>query len=168
MSYPHNALIYITLDLIGGEEKAKNIIKRINDCGIVSAISSVYKRYLTKPFVDLSARIEFVMHFETSMSVEQCLHLALSFSEQGQQGFFQKSHVELILLAYDHVVIMSPRLTLPYPLLHTDPLIIRCASEIWGTYEHPIFMKTLGEISRTASSISAVEFYTQGKSLVDF
>ena len=168
MSYSHNALIYITLDLVGGEEKAKSIINKINECGLISAISSVYKRYLTKPFVDLSARIEFVIHFTTNMSVEQSLHLALSLSEEGQQGFNQKSHAELILLAYDHVVLMSPRLTLPYPLLHTDPLIIRCASEIWGTYEHPIFLKTLGEISRTASSVPAVEFYIQGKSLVDF
>lgn len=159
MSQPHNALIFIALDLVGGEAKAKNILSQILECGTIEAISSVYKRYLTDARVDLRARMEFVIRLETVMSVDQCLHMVLTV---------EKDQAELTLLAFDDVILMSPRLTLPYPAMHTDSLIIRCAAEAWGQYEHPIFQKTLSEISRTASSARMAEFYIQGKSLVDF
>lgn len=164
----HNSLIYVALDLVGGEAKAKELLAKISECGEILNVSSIYKRYLTAEQVDLSARMEFVMRFETMMSVDQHLHLVLSLCEQGSQGLVQRSHAELILLAYDDVILMSPRLTLPYPKLHTDSLIIRCAAEAWGQYEHPIYQKTLSEISRTASPAHDAEFYKQGKSLVDF
>ena len=168
MTQPHNALIYVALDLVGGEAKAKMLLGKIHECGEVIAMSSVYKRYMTEARVDLNARMEFVIRFETVMSVDQCLHMVLSLCEQGSQGLAKKDHAELTLLAYDNVILMSPRLTLPYPELHTDPLIIRCAAEAWGQYEHPIFQKTLSEISRTAQPARMAEFYIQGKSLVDF
>ncbi|MDG0814875.1 2-amino-4-hydroxy-6-hydroxymethyldihydropteridine diphosphokinase [Bdellovibrio svalbardensis] len=168
MNQPHNALIFVALDLVGGDAKAKDLLAKILECGEIVSISSVYKRYLTDARVDLNARMEFVIRFETVMSVDQCLHMVLSMCEQGSQGLSQKSHAELILLSYDNAILMSPRLTLPYPEMHTDPLIIRCAAEAWGQYEHPIFQKTLSEISRTAAPARMAEFYIQGKSLVDF
>lgn len=168
MNQKHNALIYIAIDLVGGEAKARALLEKIRECGDIGAISSVYKRYLTEARVDMSARMEFVIRFETAMSVDQCLHMVLSLCEQGSLGLRQKDHAELTLLSYDNVVLMSPRLTLPYPELHTDPLIIRCAAEAWGQYEHPIFQKTLSEISRTAQPARMAEFHSQGKSLVDF
>ncbi|QDK36142.1 hypothetical protein [Bdellovibrio sp. NC01] len=168
MSLPHRSLIFVALDLVGGEAKAKDLLAKIQECGAIETISSVYKRYMTDARVDLSARMEFVIRFDTVMSVDQCLHMVLSLCEQGAQGLSQKSHAELTLLAYDNLILMSPRLTLPYPELHTDPLIIRCAAEAWGQYEHPIFQKTLSEISKTAPPARMAEFHIQGKSLVDF
>ncbi|MBO9668853.1 MAG: hypothetical protein J7501_18795 [Bdellovibrio sp.] len=164
----HNSLIFVALDLVGGEEKARDLLQKISECGDILSISSIYKRYMTPARVDLSARIEFVMRFETMMSVDQHLHLVLSLCDQGSKGLNQRSHVDMVLLAYDDLILMSPRLTLPYPQLHTDPLIIRCAAEAWGQYEHPIYQKTLSEISKTALPAREAEFFKQGKSLVDF
>jgi hypothetical protein len=66
------------------------------------------------------------------------------------------------------MILMSPRLTLPYPLLHQDPLIIRCAAEAWGQYEHPIYLKSLSEMARSAQNAKTAEFHMQGKNLIDF
>lgn len=164
----HSALVHITLDLIGGMDKAKTLLKKIKECGEIIAISSVYKRYLTPERIDFSARLEFVIRVETFFNVDQTLHLVLSLCEQGAQGLTQKSHAELTLLAYDNLILMSPRLTLPYPELHRDPMIIRCSAEAWGQYEHPIYQKSLSEISKSAPPAKYAEFYIQGKSLVDF
>ncbi|WP_374034467.1 hypothetical protein ACES2I_00225 [Bdellovibrio bacteriovorus] len=164
----HSALIYLTLDLVGGTEKAKALLAKLSECGDIVAISSVYKRYLTPERLDLSARMEFVIRFETMMSVDQCLHMILSDCEQGAPGLLQRSHAELTLLTFDDMILMSPRLTLPYPQLHQDPLIIRCAAEAWGQYEHPIYQKSLSEIARSALPAKQAEFHIQGKSLVDF
>lgn len=169
MSSPrHSALIHVTVDVVGGVEIAKSILREISACGDIASISSIYKRFLTPEAVDLSARLEFVIRLETGMSVDQTLHLALSQCNQGAQGLVQKTHTELTLLAFDDIIQMSPRLTLPYPLLHQDPLIIRCAAEAWGQYEHPIYQKNLSDISRSAPPARQAEFYMQGKSLVDF
>ncbi|WP_413559246.1 hypothetical protein [Bdellovibrio sp. HCB209] len=164
----HNSLISVTLDLMGGENKARELLSKISECGDILNVSSIYKRYTSDARNDLAARIEFVIRFETMMSVEQHLHLVLSLCDEGSSGLVQRSHVEMILLAYDDMILMSPRLTLPYPQLHTDALIIRCAAEAWGQYEHPIYQKTLSEISKTARTVRDAEFYKQGKSLIDF
>lgn len=164
----HMALIYLTLDLVGGVDKSKKLLEKLSECGEIVAISSVYKRYLTEERQDLSARMEFVVRFETPLPVDQCLHLVLSQCEQGAPGLLQRSHAELTLLTFDDMIVMSPRLTLPYPQMHQDPLIIRCAAEAWGAYEHPIYQKSLSEIAKSALPARQAEFYIQGKSLVDF
>ncbi|MGZ3768405.1 MAG: hypothetical protein ACXVCP_01310 [Bdellovibrio sp.] len=164
----HSALIHITLDLVGGIEKARSLLERTKEFGQISAISSVYKRYLSKDHDDLSAKLEFVARFETILDVDQTLNLILSLCEVGVSGFTQKSRTEATLLVYDSMILMSPKLTLPYPELHRDPLIIRCAAEAWGQYEHPIYQKSLSELSKLALPSKLAEFYIQGKSLVDF
>ncbi|MEN0057783.1 MAG: hypothetical protein AAGB31_03020 [Bdellovibrio sp.] len=164
----HSALIHATLDLVGGVDHARGLVQKLLERGDITAISSVYKRYLTRERVDMSARLEFVIRFATLMSVDQSLHMVLSLCENGSPGLSQKNHSELTLLTFDDIVLMSPRLTLPYPRLHQDPLIIRCSAEAWGQYEHPIYQKNLSEISRTAPPAKEAEFYMQGKSLVDF
>lgn len=164
----HSALIYITLDVVGGLEKAKELLPGLAECGDISSVSSVYKRYLTAERLDLSARMEFVVKFDTILSVDQCLHLVLSKCEQGSSGLGHRSHADLTLLTFDQMILMSPRLTLPHPQLHQDPLIIRCAAEAWGSYAHPIYQKSLSEIARSALPAKMAEFYMQGKSLVDF
>lgn len=165
---PHNALIYIAIDLVGGVEKAKEILRKFTEMGNLAAISSVYKRYLTPEHKDISARIEFVVRLETAHSVEQILHLILSFCQEGQPGLNRQSFSELTLLAFDDLILMSPKLTLPYPKMHQDPLIIRAAAEAWGQYAHPIYEKNLSELSKNAAPAKQAEFYMQGKSLVDF
>lgn len=164
----HTALIHLALDLVGGVDKAREILRSLVERGDLIAISSVYKRYFTAERQDLSARLEFVVRMETYWGVEQVLQLVLSLCEQHPELSPQKSRPELTLLVFDDMILMSPRLTLPYPQLHQDPLIIRCAAEAWGQYEHPIYQKNLSEISKTAAPVKQAEFYMQGKSLVDF
>jgi 7,8-dihydro-6-hydroxymethylpterin-pyrophosphokinase len=164
----HNALIYIAIDLVGGVEKAKDILRKFTEFGEIAAISSVYKRFLTPERKDISARIEFVVRLETARTVDQVLHLILSYCQEGQPGLNRQSYTELTLLAYDDLILMSPKLTLPYPLMHQDPLVIRAAAEAWGQYAHPIYEKNLSELSRNAPPAQQAEFYMQGKSLVDF
>ena len=164
----HAGLIYVSIDLVGGLEKARQILSKIADISEVTDVSSVYKRYMTRERVDFNARMEFVVRIETILSVEQTLYMLLSLREQWVAQDMRRNHCELILLAFDQKAIMSPKLTLPYPGLHTDSLIVRCAAETWGGYEHPIYQKTLSEIAKAAAPVRDAEFHLQGKSLVDF
>lgn len=164
----HLALIHFSLDLTGGKNQANQVLKQLQVSGKIQSISSVYKRYMTAERADINAHLEFVVKYETQMSIEQLLHTAMSLSHKKESQFQESVNTELIVLAFDRQITMSPNLTLPYPLLHQDPLVIRCAAEAWGQYEHPIYQKNLNEIARVAQPARQAEFYMQGKTLVDF
>lgn len=158
--YNHQTLVHLTTDLVGGTPIAQNLISEMETVGEVTAISSVYKRYLGKNRVDLNANIETVVRFATDCAVDELLwHF---------KQFLKNKKVSLNLLSYDNLVVLSPQLTLPHPSLHTDFLIVRCASEAWAQFEHPIIQKTLSEIASMALPAVDAEFFLQGKSLVDF
>jgi 7,8-dihydro-6-hydroxymethylpterin-pyrophosphokinase len=156
----HQTLVHVTVDLVGGTPIAQNLVTELSKIGSVNAVSSVYKRYLGKNRVDLNATIEVVLRYSTDCAVDELLW---HFRQQTQE-----KKAKLNLLSYDDLVVLSPQLTLPHPSLHTDFLIIRCASEAWPHYEHPIMQKTLSEIAATALPAVDAEFFLQGKSLVDF
>jgi 7,8-dihydro-6-hydroxymethylpterin-pyrophosphokinase len=156
------------VELIGGVDRAKDLLKQIADHGEIIGVSSVYKRFATKELLDLNARIEFVVRFESTLDVEQQLDLVLSLATTSSPELGGGGAGSLTLLCVNNLILMSPKLTLPYPQMHTDPLIIRCAAELWPSYEHPIYQKTLAELVKMASPVKYTEFFMQGKSLVDF
>jgi 7,8-dihydro-6-hydroxymethylpterin-pyrophosphokinase len=161
----HFCLIHVIVDLMNGRERAQEILSRLAEFGEIVSLSSVYKRYLTEERVDLNARMEFVAKCETSMSVDQTLQLVSSLSRLGSPGLQNRGLVDLTILVFDDQILLSPRLTLPYPLLHQDALIARCSAEAWGDYEHPIYQKNLNEIAAQAPSAKQAEFYCQGSTL---
>lgn len=156
----HQTLIHLSAEFSGGLSAARKIVREVHELGNVIAVSSVYKRFSGDSRADMNATIETVLHFTTDFPVDELLwHF---------RRLTKESNVLLTLLSYDDLVVLSPQLTLPHPSLHTDPLMVRCASEALPTYEHPIIQKTLAEISGQASPARDAEFYLQGKTLVDF
>ncbi len=153
----HGALAYFSMDLVGGPRRAQEFLHVLPRNIQVSSISSIYKRFQSLEQVDLNARMEFVTKIITDLSPEELLGSLAQLTEK----------IQVILLAYDDLILMSPQMTLPYPDLHNDPLVIRCSAEAWGEYEHPVYQKTLSEISRTALPSSNSEFFLQGRSLID-
>ncbi len=153
----HGALLHFSMDLIGGPKTAQELLHKIAPTISIQSVSSIYKRFNSDDRADLNASMEFVVKVITQLGPEEIL----KFLED------TKIKMNFILLVYDDVIKMSPQLTLPYPELHTDPLIIRCAAEAWGQYDHPIYMKTLSEISNLARPTRDAEFFLQGRSLID-
>jgi 7,8-dihydro-6-hydroxymethylpterin-pyrophosphokinase len=158
--FNHQTLVHIAVDLVGGTPVAQNLIVELGNIGVVKNLSSVYKRYLGQNRVDLNANIEAVLHFGTNCAVDELLWHFKQYTKEKKAN--------LTLLSYDDLVVLSPQLTLPHPHLHTDFLVVRCASESWPHYEHPIMQKTLSEIASSALPAVDAEFFLQGKSLVDF
>lgn len=157
MTKIHQALLYISTDVVGGVARCQKYLSRLQDHLRTEAISSIYKRYLNSDHVDMKAQMEFAIRVQTSLEPEPLLLFATNLDPK----------VEMTLLAFDTLILMSPAMTLPYPNLHTDGLVIRAAAEAWGSYAHPIYEKTLGEISKGARPVNEAEFFLQGRSLID-
>lgn len=153
----HQALLHIATDLVGGVARSQKYLADLHRQVHLENISSIYKRYQSSDRVDMKAQMEFVCRIQTELGAEELLKVTTHLD----------SKVEASLLVFDNLILMSPSLTLPYPDLHTDGLIIRAAAEAWGSYAHPIYEKTLSDISRDARPVTEAEFFLQGRSLID-
>lgn len=153
----HGALVHFSTDLIGGPARVQDVLQILNKNIHFTEISSIYKRFKSTEHFDLNATMEFVVKVITQLEPKTLVQLLSSI----------EFRVSAMLLAYDDLVLMSPGLTLPYPELHADSLVIHCAAEVWGQYEHPVYQKTLSEISRGARVSIDTEFFLQGRTLLD-
>lgn len=157
----HVVLILVAIDLVAGSSRLKEIFYDFQEIGVVESASSVYKRFLNKRSEDLNSELVVVVKLETRLSYTDLLnYLRKKERPRNLQNFTEAEN--FLLLSYDKMTRMVPGENLPHPLLHGDPLTLRCAAEAWGLYEHPVLGQTLGELVRSNSSgNSNVEFYAQ-------
>jgi 7,8-dihydro-6-hydroxymethylpterin-pyrophosphokinase len=153
----HGALLHFSTDLVGGPSRIQSLLYSMSESIRPVEISSIYKKFKSDEHVDLNASMEFVAKVITQLSPEMLVELLKALDKKSQ----------VLLLTFDDLILMSPSLTLPYPELHIDPLIIHCAAEAWGQYEHPVYQKTLSEISRGTRVSIDTEFFLQGRTLID-
>ncbi len=72
------------------------------------------------------------------------------------------------LLASDAETQLNPDLTLPDPEFHNSEEELTVASEIWPEFIHPVLNENLKSLLKTCRRERVVEFFAQGKSLLDF
>lgn len=130
-----------------------SFLQKLSERGKIKKISTLYKRG------DIA---EFSIMFQTWESVDN------------MSGYLNQINEDVgwSILAFEDEIMMTPALTLPSPRLHDDLLLLRCATEVWEDYVHPLFNLTLYELMKKRSSEEKltplhVEFYMQSKSLVD-
>lgn len=151
----HGTLFFITADFANGLEGLKAIIQQLAFIGRITGVSSIYKRYHDYSSENFNSDLVISIRMETSLAHHD-LHMAL-----------QKISSGILILAYDQEVNMYPGKNLPHTDLHSDSLTLRCAAEAWGTYEHPVLGQTLNEIVRSDNKFEKVEFFAQGRTVLD-
>ena len=65
--------------------------------------------------------------------------------------------IDLDILAYEGVVMETPRLTLPHPRFLERSFAILPAAEVWPEWVHPAAGRTLAELARTLAFETACE-----------
>lgn len=162
MQQTHMTLILVSIDLVAGQSKLKEIANSFQAIGQVVETSSVYKKYLNARSEDLNSELIFVLKVETEKDVSEIF----KFLENEQSRFATEDRGAFVLLTYDHLLRLFPGQNLPHPLLHSDKLTLRCAAEAWGAYEHPVLGQTLNELVRSSDPLAHVEFFAQGRNLI--
>ena len=164
MTEHHLVLISISIDLMGGLKRLRQVVQDLGEIGKIQSTSSIYKKYLNRRSEDLNSQLELVLKMETNQSEAEIFRFLKSKQKTRGKSDFAVSE-NLTLLTFDQQVRLLPGQNLPSPLFHTDRLTLRCASEAWGSYEHPVLGQTLNELVKSDEGLNHVEFFAQGKSL---
>jgi len=152
-------MIGLLVELNRGQKIVRQITNEMSSIVSFLSVSSIYKRGSSNHRLGQSAELICVFKASTTLDLEQ-ISKALS-SVQAQH-----SGTQILLLCYDKNVQMLPALTLPHPALIQDKVLLRCSSEVWGGYEHPILGQTLSEIVNINGTFDDVEFYSQGSAIL--
>lgn len=157
----HEALVYVSTELMGAKERLNAIIENVKIHSSIVAVSTIYRREVASAMkLDKDYTVELVLRIRTRLEV-----LKLKSELDSIQGFRTKIH----LMVFDQMISMVPQLTLPWPELHKETLVIRAAAEVYPDYVHPVIQEPLVELAAKQSKLdNKVEFFMQGRSLCDF
>jgi 7,8-dihydro-6-hydroxymethylpterin-pyrophosphokinase len=158
------ALISLSTDLMAGPARLRTLVDALAEMGDITQVSSIYKQFRSHGTADLNFNLVMVLKLNTDRDLEEVFALLQSL-EQTQPAGFGSQPEALSLLAFNQEIRMVPGQNLPNPSLHTDPLTLRCAAEVWGGYRHPVLGQTLQELVRFSDPLTQAEFFAQGRSL---
>ena len=145
---------------MAGSHRLQTLIREIQEIGKIVTGSSIYKRFLNSRMEDLNSELIFVVKLETQKNEIQVFDF-LRKKEMISPRFGMSKPETYTMLAFDQNTRLVPGENLPSPLLHQDPLTLRCASDAWGSFEHPVLGQTLNELVKSHQSVERTEFYSQ-------
>ena len=62
-------------------------------------------------------------------------------------GAYHDRIIDIDILMYDDLIMQTPRLTIPHPLMHKRPFVMTPLMEIAPDVVHPVFHKTIAELA---------------------
>ncbi len=121
--------------------------------GDVLAVSAFYE---TEPwgFCSENAFLNAALKMRTSLSPMELLDCAqgiereLGRPEKSRDGIYHDRIIDLDLLLYNDLVLETPALTLPHPLMHMRKFVLEPLAEIAPLAEHPLLHKRIIDLKK--------------------
>lgn len=115
--------------------------------GDVLALSGFYE---TEPwgFRSENTFLNGALQLETSLSPLELLETTQQIEvdmgrTQKSNGVYHDRIIDIDILLYDDLVMQSPELTLPHPLMHQRSFVMEPLAEIAPNVVHPVFNKSI-------------------------
>ena len=148
------AKVYLGLGTNMGDKEMnlRTAVQWINDrIGKVTSLSSFYE---TAPwgFVSENRFLNAAVCVETELKPLEVLHQTqaiereLGRTHKSVNGVYSDRIIDIDLLLYEDVVMQSPELTLPHPLMTERGFVLEPLAEIAGEVVHPVCKQTIGEL----------------------
>lgn len=149
-------LAQISLNVTRGSQGLVDILGEVLKKNKILSISSVYKR---KELFQAELEAQFVLVV--------CCEQEGPWQEAQNNLQIASRRGTVTLLVFEKEVIMTPEMTLPSPDLHSDPIAILAAAEVWPGYVHPIYKKPLSSLVGQGQRTDRGEFLFQGQNLLE-
>lgn len=122
----------------------------------IGKVVSLSAFYATAPwgFASDNAFLNAVVCVETSLppleilSVTQSIEKEMGRTHKSVNGVYSDRVIDIDLLLYDGLVLDTPTLKLPHPLMQERRFVMEPLAEIAPDVMHPVLGKTLGNIYR--------------------
>lgn len=148
------ATIYLGLGTNLGDKEANlrtAIYKLQERIGKQVSLSSFYE---TAPwgFKSDHSFLNTAIGLETNLSPIEVLHITqeiekeLGRTKKSVNGSYSDRLIDIDILLYDNLVLQTPELTVPHPLMTERDFVMKPLIEIAGNAIHPTLQKTLSEL----------------------
>ncbi len=148
------ATVYLGLGTNLGDKEANlrtAIYKLQERIGKQVSLSSFYE---TAPwgFESDHSFLNAAIGLETSLSPIEILHITqeiekeLGRTKKSLNGSYSDRLIDIDILLYDTLVLQTPELTIPHPLMTERDFVMKPLIEIAGNVIHPTRQKTLSEL----------------------
>jgi len=133
-----------------------------NTIGKIISSSSFYE---TEPwgFNDENFFLNQCIIIETTLTPENVLQELLAIEEKMGRTRVGKLYasriIDLDILFYDDMILETPQLVIPHPLLHKRRFVLMPLAEIAPEMIHPVFKKTIHQLLEECDDKMKVELY---------
>lgn len=76
----------------------------------------------------------------------QAIEKGLGRTVKSQNGCYHDRTIDIDLLLFDNLILQSPALTLPHPLMHQRTFVLEPLCEIAPELEHPVLHQTMRQL----------------------
>lgn len=129
----------------------------------IGKVVSLSAFYATEPwgFSSDNAFLNAVVGVETSLrpaeilSITQSIEQEMGRTHKSVNGVYSDRVIDIDLLLYGDVVLDTPELKLPHPLMHERRFVMEPLAEIAPEVVHPVLGKTIRELFTTTDAEDA-------------
>ena len=104
------------------------------------------------PFLNMAVRLETSLSPCELLAVTQQIERELGRTTKKINQPYTDRTIDIDILLYDKVILQTPELVLPHPLMHKRLFVLQPLSEIAPDLIHPVFHKTITELYQTLLS----------------
>jgi 2-amino-4-hydroxy-6-hydroxymethyldihydropteridine diphosphokinase len=97
-------------------------------------------------FLNAAIAVETTLNPFELLDITQHIEREMGRTEKTSAAYSDRI-IDIDLLLYDEVILHTPQLTLPHPLMHKRRFVIAPLAEIAPSLLHPVLKKTIGEIA---------------------
>ena len=147
-------LVYLSLgtNLGNKEENLRTAMTLIEEQ--VGTITSQSALYASAPwgfnsentFLNNAIAVATSLTPEELLSTTQHIERTLGRTHKSVNGQYSDRLIDIDILLYDDVVMHTPSLTLPHPLMHRRLFVLNPLSEIASTMIHPLLQKEIATL----------------------
>ena len=150
------AKVYVGLgtNLGNKEENLRTAVYLINrKIGKVISLSSFYET-AAWGFVSEHTFLNAAACIETALSPTDILHFTqeiereMGRKQKSVQGVYSDRPIDIDILLYDNLILQTPELTIPHPLMTERRFVMEPLAEIAPDFIHPVLHQSLSELNK--------------------